>query len=59
MAYLVEQAGGKSVSEDVRTLDIVPKDIHQRAHIVLGSSDNVDDYTRVREECKKRKAAQK
>ena len=59
MAYLVEQAGGKSVSGDKRTLEIFPNDIHQRAPIVLGSTENVDDYIRIREECKKRKADKK
>ena len=57
MAYIVEQAGGKASNGDMRILDIKPTDIHQRAPIFIGSSENVDDFLRVREECKKKKAA--
>ncbi len=44
MAHIVECAGGKSVSlMGTPTLDIKPKDIHQRAPIILGSRENVDE----------------
>ena len=52
MAFILEQAGGKSYSEDTPTLDIKPTNIHQRAPICIGSADNVDDYIRIRAACK-------
>lgn len=55
MAYILEQAGGKSYSEDTPTLDIKPTSIHQRVPICIGSADNVDDYLRVRAACKANK----
>ena len=48
MAYIIEQAGGKSESGEGPTLDIVPTDIHQRAPIFIGSADNVNDYLAVK-----------
>ena len=50
MAYIIEQAGGKSESGEGPTLDIVPTDIHQRAPIFIGSADNVNDYLATCEE---------
>ncbi|KAI3381340.1 hypothetical protein SNEBB_006416 [Seison nebaliae] len=44
IAFIVEKAGGKSFSGNIRTLDVTPTDIHQRVPVVLGSSDDVDDY---------------
>ncbi len=58
MAYIIEQAGGKAHSGKKPILDIQPTDIHERAPIFIGSSDNVDDYLRIQEECQK-KAAKK
>ena len=54
MAYIIENAGGKSHNGKKSILDIQPTDIHQRAPIFIGSTDNVDDYLRVREECQKK-----
>ena len=56
MAYVVEQAGGKSSNGVIPTLDIVPKTIHDRAPIFIGSTENVDDYLRVRHECDSKKS---
>ena len=53
MAYIIEQAGGKASNGDIGILDIKPKDIHERAPIFIGSPDNVEDFLRVREKCKK------
>ena len=53
MAYIIEKAGGKAHSGIKPVLDIQPTSIHQRAPIFLGSTENVDDYLRVKEKCKK------
>lgn len=42
MSFIVEQAGGKSTTGTMDVLDIVPKDIHERAPIFLGSARDVD-----------------
>lgn len=54
MAYLIEQAGGKSTNGSIPTLDITPKTIHDRAPIFIGSTENVDDFLRVKEEVEKK-----
>lgn len=56
MAYIIEQAGGKSTNGTIPTLDITPKTIHDRAPIFIGSTDNVDDFLRVKEEIEKKSA---
>ena len=48
MAYIIEKAGGKSHNGKKSVLDIQPTTIHQRAPIFIGSTENVDDYLRVR-----------
>ena len=53
MAYVIEKAGGKAHSGVKPILDIQPTDIHQRAPIFIGSTENVDDYLKIRENCKK------
>ena len=53
MAFIIEQAGGKATNGDIGILDIKPTDIHERAPIFIGSADNVNDFLRVREKCKK------
>ena len=55
MAYIIEQAGGKASSGPKPILDIQPTTIHQRAPIFIGSTENVDDYLKIREECLKKK----
>jgi len=44
MAFIMEQAGGLAVANDVHILDIVPTNIHQRCPIVMGSPDDVKEY---------------
>jgi len=45
MAMVVEKAGGRATNGlGVRILDILPKGIHERSSIVLGSKLDVDDY---------------
>lgn len=41
MAYIVEQAGGQCSTGRERMLDIVPKGIHQRVPVILGSKNEV------------------
>ncbi|KAK0159023.1 hypothetical protein PV328_009955 [Microctonus aethiopoides] len=43
MAYIINEAGGKASNGNIDILDIIPKDIHQRSPIILGSTDDVDD----------------
>ena len=56
MAYIIEQAGGKASDGTKPVLDVVPTDIHQRSPIFIGSTENVNDYLRVRAECEAKKA---
>jgi fructose-1,6-bisphosphatase I len=43
MAMLIEQAGGRAlVAPGQRILDVLPKDIHERTPVILGSSEEVD-----------------
>lgn len=43
MSFIVEQAGGKSITGHSRVLDIPPTKVHQRVPVILGSSDDVDE----------------
>ncbi|OMH85483.1 Fructose-1,6-bisphosphatase, cytosolic [Zancudomyces culisetae] len=43
MAYICEQAGGKATTGLKRVLDLVPKDVHARCPIFLGSKEDVED----------------
>ncbi|KAG6909714.1 hypothetical protein DXG01_015916 [Tephrocybe rancida] len=43
MAFLTEQAGGIATTGTGRILDIVPKGIHERCPVFLGSRDDVQD----------------
>lgn len=42
MSFIIEQAGGKSINGKQRLLDVVPKALHQRTPIFLGSPEDVD-----------------
>lgn len=42
MAFLVEQAGGKASSGKQRIMEIEPEHFHQRAPLIIGSADMVD-----------------
>lgn len=46
MAFLVEQAGGRALSGNQRTLDVMPQSVHQRVPCVLGSPDDVGEYSK-------------
>ena len=43
MAFLTEQAGGVATTGTMRILDIVPKGIHERCPVFLGSREDVQD----------------
>jgi fructose-1,6-bisphosphatase I len=43
MSFLVEQAGGASITADgQRTMDVQPRELHERVPLVLGSRDEVE-----------------
>ena len=42
MGFLVEQAGGKAMTDNMRILNIEPDNIHQRVPVILGSVDEVE-----------------
>jgi len=43
MSFLVEQAGGKSITGHSRVMDIPPVGVHQRVPVILGSAEDVDE----------------
>lgn len=43
MAFLIEQAGGKATTGDIRIMEVNPKELHQRVPIIIGSSNMVDN----------------
>jgi len=43
MAFIMEQAGGLASTGKIPILDIVPKGLHQRSPIFLGSKEDVND----------------
>jgi fructose-1,6-bisphosphatase I len=50
MAKLLEDAGGKAIvgnNSKERILDVIPKEIHQRTPILLGSIEEVNKYEQV------------
>jgi len=46
MSFLVEQAGGISVNGSTRTMDLQPKELHERTPLVMGSADEVEHVLR-------------
>ena len=46
MALIIEQAGGKAIDDTGRNiLDLVPSDIHSRSSIILGSVEDINNYS--------------
>ncbi|KAL2241900.1 fructose-1,6-bisphosphatase, cytosolic [Sesamum indicum] len=43
MSFLMEQAGGQAFTGKQRALDLVPKKIHERSPIFLGSYDDIEE----------------
>ncbi|KAF9053692.1 fructose-1,6-bisphosphatase [Hymenopellis radicata] len=46
MAFLTEQAGGVATTGTMRILDILPKSIHERCSVFLGSKEDVNDLVK-------------
>lgn len=44
LAFVTEQAGGKAYSGDVRTMEVVPTEIHQRVPFYVGSAHLVERF---------------
>ena len=47
LAFIAEQAGGQAVSGASRIMDIVPKTIHERTPIVIGSNREVAEFQQI------------
>lgn len=47
MAYIIEKAGGLATTGKEAVLDIVPTDIHQRAPVILGSPEDVNEFLEI------------
>ncbi|XP_002708340.3 fructose-1,6-bisphosphatase 1 [Oryctolagus cuniculus] len=47
MAFVMEKAGGMATTGKEAILDIVPTDIHQRAPVILGSPDDVQEFLEI------------
>jgi fructose-1,6-bisphosphatase I len=45
MSWLIEQAGGAATNGNDRMLDIVPKSLHERVSVMLGSKNEVERLT--------------
>jgi len=43
MSLLMERAGGKATTGTMRILDVMPKKIHERVPVFLGSKENVEE----------------
>lgn len=44
MAMLMEQAGGRAITDKIDILDVLPTDIHERCPVYMGSADDVSDF---------------
>ncbi|MGY0400225.1 MAG: class 1 fructose-bisphosphatase [Ostreibacterium sp.] len=42
MSFIVEQAGGRSITDTNNTLDVQPKHLHQRVPLMMGSKVEID-----------------
>lgn len=42
MGFIMEQAGGLAYSDDGRIMDLVPKALHQRCSVIMGSKEEVE-----------------
>jgi len=46
MSFLVEQAGGMSITGRERILDVLPRALHERVPVILGSKNEVERIAR-------------
>ncbi|XP_028514042.1 fructose-1,6-bisphosphatase 1 [Exaiptasia diaphana] len=53
MAFIIIHAGGLATDGTQNILDVVPTSLHQRSPIFIGSAEDVKDYLKCVEECKK------
>jgi len=44
MSYIIEKAGGLATTGSQRVLDVIPKSIHCRVPIWLGSKEDVEEF---------------
>ena len=47
LAFIIEQAGGRAISENGRIMDIIPNDLHQRVPFFIGIEielPKIDDF---------------
>jgi fructose-1,6-bisphosphatase I len=51
MSFLLEQAGGKSITGHSRVMDIPPTNVHQRVPVILGSPDDIDECYSYYDKC--------
>lgn len=45
LAFIAEQAGGVAVDGERRILDIVPDNVHQRTPLIVGSKQDMDEFS--------------
>jgi fructose-1,6-bisphosphatase I len=45
MAFIVDQAGGSATDGHRRILDLEPTELHQRTPLIIGSREDVEEYT--------------
>lgn len=50
MAFIMEKAGGVATTGKEAILDIIPTDIHQRAPVIMGSPDDVQELLEIYKE---------
>lgn len=43
MAYLIEQAGGMAIDGNVKILDKIPTELHERSPLIIGSKSDVEE----------------
>merc|ERR1719401_3189906 len=51
MSFIVEQAGGKSITGHSRVMEIPPTGVHQRVPVILGSTEDVEECQAYFERC--------
>jgi fructose-1,6-bisphosphatase I len=44
LAFIAEQAGGMAIDGDRRILDIEPTALHQRTPLIMGSTEDVEEF---------------
>ena len=49
LAFIIEQAGGRAISENGTIMDIIPNDLHQRVPFFIGSKNMVDQLEQLME----------